>query len=126
MSNRLGKTIRILRQAKAMKLSDMAKASGVSVPFLSLVETGDRQPSLDVLGRIASSLGVPQDALIMMGVNNESLVSSDKASVELSVTVGRLMEIESKLRQLLNTEVSGATKRRRTTTHRGGDGPRPR
>jgi transcriptional regulator with XRE-family HTH domain len=36
------------------------------VSFLSLLESGDRQPSLDVLRRIAQAVGLQPEALILM------------------------------------------------------------
>ena len=104
MSNQLGKTIRILRHAKSLKVTDVAKSSGVSVPYLSLVENGNRQPSLEVMRRIADTLGVPSEALVVMGMGGESLKSSDKRTVALTDAVGRLIEMENKLTTLLGKE----------------------
>lgn len=111
MENQLGKTIRILRQAKSLKVSELAKQSDVSVPFLSLVENGERQPSLEVLSRIAAKLGVPSDALILMGMSGESLTSTDDRTSALADTVGRLIEMESRLKSLLGKESRRETKR---------------
>ena len=94
MNNQLGKTIRILRQAKSLKMTSVAKSSGVSVPYLSLVENGDRQPSLEVMRRIASTLGVPSEALVVMGMGGDTLQSNDKQTIALTDMVGKLIDIE--------------------------------
>jgi transcriptional regulator with XRE-family HTH domain len=127
VTNRLGKTIRILRQAKALKLNELALDSGVSVSFLSLVENGERQPSLDVIRRLSKSLGVPPEALVLMGMGEKSDLESENAEAnELTETIDRLMDIEKKLARLLDTETTSATKRRIARGHRRGDGTRPR
>tara|TARA_R110002096_G_scaffold374123_2_gene567678 strand:+ start:188 stop:538 length:351 start_codon:yes stop_codon:yes gene_type:complete len=100
----LGKTIRIIRQAKGIKLSALAKKAGVSPPFLSLVEGGERQPSLKVLRNLAKELSVPSEALILMSVGNKSeLKSSDEVTTEITKSVGRLIRLEEKLEALLKS-----------------------
>src|SRR5262249_54857505 len=110
MSNKLGKTIRILRQAKELTVTDVANGSGVSVPYLSLVENGARQPSLEVMRRIAATLDVPSEALVIMGMGGTALKPSSKKTAELTDAVGRLMEIEKKLSALLTKESGRASK----------------
>lgn len=123
--NRLGKTIRILRQAKDLKLNELAKVSGVSVPYLSLVENGERQPSLDVLHRLAKALNVPIDALMTMGME-EAYSSQNGVARELAETVDRLMEIEKKLRRLLKSGDTDAAKGSQARRRRRRDEPKPR
>lgn len=101
MTNKLGKTIRILRQARDLKLSQVAADAGVSVPFLSLVESGSRQPSLEVLQRIASCLSVPIDVLISIGTEDGECVPKRRESVQLADTIGKLFDMEQRLRELL-------------------------
>lgn len=123
MKPRLGKTIRIIRQAKGLKLNDLAIASKVSTPFLSLVESGQREPSLDVLRRVAKALAVPSEALVLMGLDNRNTLESGDASTnELARAIDNLIEVEAKLGRLLDTEDPGATSRPSARTHRRGDG----
>ncbi|QDU59005.1 helix-turn-helix domain-containing protein [Aeoliella mucimassa] len=124
MSKQLGKTIRILRQAKSLKMTEVAGESGVSVPYLSLVENGERQPSLEVMRRIAETLGVPSEALIVMGVGDSSLMSSDKRTSELTGMVGQLIEIENKLTSLLGKDAKRAATSNKARTPRRGNGPK--
>lgn len=104
MKIKLGKTIRIIRQAKNMGLQVLAKESAISVPFLSLVENGQRQPSLDVLRRIALALGVPSEALVLAAMGpTTDLRSSDPATASINKTVDDLMYAEDQLRLMLGT-----------------------
>ncbi|MEL6277964.1 MAG: cupin domain-containing protein [Pseudomonadota bacterium] len=54
----VGAEIRAMRRAQNMTLSDLAQASSLSVGFLSLVERGQKQPSLDALQRISRALSI--------------------------------------------------------------------
>ena len=55
---RIGGEIRGLRRAKAMTLSDLAAASGLSIGHLSLVERDRATPSINALHAISRALGV--------------------------------------------------------------------
>lgn len=61
----IGENVRRLRERAAMSQSKLARCASVHVTYLSGVENGRRSPTLEVIGRIADSLGVrPQDLLI--------------------------------------------------------------
>lgn len=60
----LGARLRAARRNRDMTLEDLAEASGTSVAHISRLESGDRQPSLDGLLRLAFGLGVPLDELL--------------------------------------------------------------
>lgn len=53
----LGETIRTMRQVQGLTLVQLASRTGLSNPFLSQVERGKAQPSMDSLRRIADGLG---------------------------------------------------------------------
>jgi hypothetical protein len=72
---------------------------------------------------MADYLGVPFEALIVSATDGSA---TERRSSELAETVGKLMEVEDKLRKLLIKEGTRATKRGRAATHRGGDGNKPR
>ena len=58
MSSSIGSRIRDLRVAKG--LTQMAIAGpGISAGYVSLVESGKRTPSADMVARFAERLGVP-------------------------------------------------------------------
>ena len=102
MATKIGKTVQIIRQVKGLKLSELAKRASVSTPFLSLVESGDRQPSLDVIRRLATALDVPIDVLILSERGPESsLETSDSASQKLLDSIEMLTKAENKLKGYL-------------------------
>ncbi|CAA9558103.1 MAG: Transcriptional regulator SCO1200, Xre-family with cupin domain [uncultured Thermomicrobiales bacterium] len=60
----VGPKLRRLRQARGMTLDDLAGTSGISIPHLSRLESGARQPSLPALLNVAAGLGVSVSELL--------------------------------------------------------------
>ena len=58
-----GALIREKRHANAITLTDLAKKTGLSISFLSQVETGTTNPSINSLRKIALALDVPLSSL---------------------------------------------------------------
>jgi transcriptional regulator with XRE-family HTH domain len=54
----LGARLRSLRKDKGLALKAVAAAAGISLPFLSEIERGQKLPSLNVLSEVAAALGV--------------------------------------------------------------------
>ena len=59
----LGAYIREQRETAEVSLRQLAKASGVSNPYLSQVERGLRNPSAEILGQIAKALRISAETL---------------------------------------------------------------
>ncbi|MBF4573363.1 helix-turn-helix domain-containing protein [Herbiconiux sp. VKM Ac-1786] len=60
----MGARIRALRHEAGLTMVRLAAATGVSQPFLSLVERGHARPGLATLARLAEALGVPSGSLL--------------------------------------------------------------
>ena len=54
----VGRALRAERQRQGRTLSDVARRAGVSLPYLSEVERGVKEPSSEVLGAVAGALGL--------------------------------------------------------------------
>ena len=101
----IGKAIRLVRQAKGVRQGDVAKAAKISVPFLSLIEAGIRQPSLEVLRRIANGLNVPAEALVVLAQpTGGTLDTSNRIAKDLAESIKRLAEAETALQAELGME----------------------
>jgi transcriptional regulator with XRE-family HTH domain len=62
---RLSTVIRRLRKEKGISQRELAAAVGVKGAYIAQLETGARKnPSLDVLKRLAKALGVPVGRLL--------------------------------------------------------------
>ena len=105
MSIKVGDTIRILRQAKGLKVKTLAEAAKVSVPFVTLIEKGDREPSLAVLRRLAGALDVPFEAFVLISQpSNGTFETSDQAATKLMSSIRRVASAERNLRELMGEE----------------------
>ena len=69
----LGTSIRLLRVRQDLTLAALAEKADLSVSYLSLVEAGKREPSLEALREIAKALGVPTFALMALAMPLEDL-----------------------------------------------------
>jgi transcriptional regulator with XRE-family HTH domain len=79
----LGEYIRDQRRTAQISLRQLAKAAGVSNPYLSQIERGLRKPSAEILQQIAKALRISAEALyVQAGFLEERDGESDvKASL---------------------------------------------
>jgi transcriptional regulator with XRE-family HTH domain len=61
---RLAAALREQREARGLSRRDVADRSGLSYPYVSQLENGDREPSLDALGKLAAAFQVPVEVLL--------------------------------------------------------------
>ncbi|HET6563183.1 MAG TPA: helix-turn-helix transcriptional regulator [Marmoricola sp.] len=100
----LGDYLREQRVAAAMSLRQLAEQSGVSNPYLSMIERGLRNPSAQVLQQIAKSLQISAEQLYLRA-GILSVDESTSGSVELAITADpRLTERQK--RSLLDVYTS--------------------
>ena len=101
----VGTVIRIVRQAREMRLGQLATASKLSTPYLSLVEGGMREPSLRALRNIAQALDMPVEVLMLLACPRDgSLRSEDERTCSLVESVRMLATAEDSLRAKLSRE----------------------
>jgi transcriptional regulator with XRE-family HTH domain len=60
----LAAALRDRREAAGLSRREVADRSGLSYPYVSQLENGDREPSLDALSRLAAVFKVPADELL--------------------------------------------------------------
>lgn len=65
--NVAGKRIKALRTERGWVLKELAPRAGISISYLSEIERGNVNPSLDTLQAIAGALGVDTQVLIATG-----------------------------------------------------------
>lgn len=61
---RFGRNVQRLRKEAGISQEDFAHAAGVARSYMSDVERGARNPTLNVVERIAKALGVSPSALL--------------------------------------------------------------
>lgn len=113
----IGQSIRILRTAKGTKAYELAASTRISTAYLSLIEAGQRQPSMAVLRRISTALDVPFATLVLLGTDDEeSMTTTSEVAERLANTLRRMAEAEGALKSLLssNGKPKDASKRRQS------------
>jgi len=72
----IGKAVRECRTRRGLTQKELAAGSGLDPSYVSLIESGRRVPSLDVLTRIAEYVAVPVYLLVLLGCEDDDLVCS--------------------------------------------------
>jgi transcriptional regulator with XRE-family HTH domain len=76
-----------------MRLVDLATESGISTPYLSLIEQGKRDPNFSVLKSIAKGLDVPLSILVFLATDSdETLGISAELLEKISATAMDLVK----------------------------------
>lgn len=75
----LGNNIRTLRKNQNLTQEQLAEKANISVPYMTQIELGKRQASLDIIENIAKALDVPVDGLFRLDpAQNEDINASLK------------------------------------------------
>lgn len=97
-----GEVIRILRMASGFSISELAKKSAVSVPLLSLIEKGERTPSMTLLKKLSIALHIPLSSFILLLSDTDDVSSDDPHVNQIVETVQGLAKMEHQLRTLIS------------------------
>jgi|SRR5476649_1968993 transcriptional regulator with XRE-family HTH domain len=63
----VGKALRIVRAAKTLSQKQLANKVGLDASYISMIETGKRVPSMEVVETIAKGLRIPLYLLVLLG-----------------------------------------------------------
>lgn len=117
----VGKFIRDQRTTVGMSLRKLAKAAGVSNPYLSQIERGLRRPSAEILNGIAKALRISAETLyVKAGILDDrkgtedvmEAILADRSITERQKQV--LVQIYSSFRE--ETDRRRASRRRKTSS----------
>jgi transcriptional regulator with XRE-family HTH domain len=61
---RLGRNIRLLREARGWSQEDYADRAGIHRTYVSGIERGRRNPTIDIVERLAAPFAVPTSDLL--------------------------------------------------------------
>jgi ribosome-binding protein aMBF1 (putative translation factor) len=56
--------IRVWREHRGLKMNELAERAGIKAPYLSQIESGKRDGTIDTMRRLADALGVAVDDII--------------------------------------------------------------
>ena len=89
MSSELARVVRNRRHELELSRKELAERSGVSYPYVSQIETGEREPSLRTLQKLSSALEVPVESLAGAVSPGEWIGSPSAAPLSAPPPVGR-------------------------------------
>lgn len=109
----IGGFIRTQRDAAQMSIRQLAQASGVSNPYLSQIERGLRQPSAQMLARIAGALRISAETLYVQA----GILDPTDGDVTVASAIARDTSLtESQRRTLLDIYAAFQAENRHTQT----------
>jgi transcriptional regulator with XRE-family HTH domain len=73
----IGKALKLCRSAKDMSLEAVAEGADISVSYLSRIENRQREPTLDIVSKLANVLAVPMPVLIFLASDASELRGLD-------------------------------------------------
>jgi transcriptional regulator with XRE-family HTH domain len=72
-----GKAVKIARAVAGMSQRELALEAKLDASHISLIEKGERKPSVDALQRLAKALGIPQHLFALLGAEPSDLRNID-------------------------------------------------
>jgi transcriptional regulator with XRE-family HTH domain len=69
----IGKTLRMLRKKRGLSQQDVAEKSNISRTYISQIERGDRNPSIDILESIGTGLCIPFPIISFLSLDINSI-----------------------------------------------------
>ena len=78
----LGSNIRNLRKERKWTQEQLAEKAEISVPYMTQIELGKKQASLETVENIAKALGVPIDELFRSGPTRSKHINTSLKAFE--------------------------------------------
>ena len=95
----IGSRIKATRRDKKLTLKELSEIAGISVSFLSDIENGRSNPSLDRTNDIAKALDV--SVSFLLGEKNNSINTPEPSKEDKDLTKRDLRKIEKDLEQMM-------------------------
>jgi transcriptional regulator with XRE-family HTH domain len=70
----LGNAVKELRKKRGLTQGNFCEEIGITQSYLSQVEKGHKEPSIDVLKKIADALGTPMPVLFWFTLTEEDVI----------------------------------------------------
>ncbi len=86
-----GRALRICRAALKMSQQDVAKRAGITTSYLSLIESGKREPSLGTLDRVCKAIGVPAHLVMLLAAGPGDIPAAHRK--KLGDVAGSLLKL---------------------------------
>ena len=115
MAINIGKTIRLLRINAGIKQKDLAHTLGITPSYLSLVETGKKQPGRRLIERAAEKLGVPVSYIFRHNERPKDITKEQEELFDLlkdviwklqALQTAQVLEVEEETEQVASEHTS--------------------
>lgn len=94
------KSFRIIRAAFGLQQAELSRRMDIDSSHLSLIESGKRQPSTNVINKLAISLGIPAALITLLASSPEDVASQPDSDVAaFGKTLLRLLVSATELKQ---------------------------
>ncbi len=98
---KIGRAIRYIRDAHSMSVGDLAANAGISAPLVSLIENGKREPTIDVLNKVAKALNTPVETFLLLSRPDGTLTTHDERIRGVTDAISALHNAEQLLMERL-------------------------
>jgi len=88
----LGKALKLLRTFSEISQAEMARKLGVNRSWISEIESGRKEPTLNLLQSYAEVLDLPLSSILFFSEHMESGAASEKARVFVSKKVLAILD----------------------------------
>lgn len=75
----LGSAVKVCRSQQGLSQKELAFRAGCSISYLSMIERGDRDPTVSTVEKISKGLGVPMGVLFLLASEKEDISGMDRA-----------------------------------------------
>lgn len=87
---KIGQRLKSLRVERNLTLKELAKNTKLSISFISDIENGRRNPSLDNLNKLAQGLGVSIDSLLISDDSVQAIEDNHDIAQDLEIIISML------------------------------------
>ena len=88
----IGETLKRTRNIYGMTASEMSVTLGISASYLSEIENGKKQPSLELLTKYANVYGIKLSSLILLSENIEDAKQRNNGNAFVKSLMMKLIE----------------------------------
>ncbi|MHA7964334.1 helix-turn-helix domain-containing protein [Paenibacillus sp. CAU 1782] len=81
---KIGDNIRALRKSSGLSQEQLALRADINASYMGQVERGEKNPTIDVLSKIASALGTPLEKLVQIDEHTEQSEASNRVSEKIA------------------------------------------
>ena len=78
----IGRALKVCRSAKGLSLEVLAERAGLSQSYLSMIESGKREPTLTSIEKVAVALDIPTPIVLFLAADKEDLRGLDKETAQ--------------------------------------------